>query len=245
LPLDVKQNRVEFTYGYEYLIPNDSYGTWQSAHVIYTRQQTPTFAYLVDLGNYWRMEDGNGSVVGLGVYKTWKPNFFTYSAVSFGTDVGYLSAYRFDTDLNFKLGNKRNYVWQIGGSYVKSHNEHSDIILDTGLVVYLSKWIFSYKLNRNQSNPGAVIAYSHNLGVEYGMEGWQWLAFTVAFGKGAYLATEGLVFPEEVEQNSFYLGTHLRRWLRPHFGITGDINYVNLQGGYDKYGTTIGIFQEF
>jgi YaiO family outer membrane protein len=183
-------------------------------------------------------------LVGGGLSKTWNPFLDTYSALSSGSSTGYLPELRIDHSFNFKLGQKRNNVLPIALTYISSHTGHQDYVVSSGIVAYRSNWVYEYKISRNQSEPGGAISYSNLLSVSHGQEGVQWLSLTMSAGKQAYLATN-LTIPEKVNHDSFYADIHFRHWLAKNYGITGDLSYLKLDRGYNKYGISLGVFTEF
>jgi YaiO family outer membrane protein len=151
---------------------------------------------------------------------------------------------RFDNDFNFKFGNKRNIVWTLGVTYVNYHNTHEDLILSSGITVYLQSLVTTYRIFRNRSNPGNVTSFSHLFDAAIGKEGVQWTNLTFSFGNQAYLA-DYLAKPEEVDQDSVYLVLKHRRWIKKGWGLIGDFSYFKLEDGYKKLGFSFGFFKEF
>jgi YaiO family outer membrane protein len=100
-----------------------------------------------------------------------------------------LPAFRFDNDLNFKLGQKQNIVWTVGISYVLFHNVNQDLSPSTGFTLYWKDWIGEYRIFNSHSYPGNIVSYTNLVKLGYGREKWQWTYLTVYIGKDAYLAT--------------------------------------------------------
>jgi YaiO family outer membrane protein len=238
------RNRLEASFSEEYLDPHDTYGSWSKLSLAFYRKQSDSVTFFIQGEGFWRDKDGDGVLGGAGLYKTWNPYLYTYSSFSSGSNAGYLPEIRLDHSFNFKVGPKRSTVIPIGLTYIKSHGDHEDYLVSTGVTAYLPSWIAEYAITRNQSEPGSVESYSHLISVGHGKEGEQWVFLTLSAGKQAYLATE-LLTPSEVNQNSFYASLRLRRWLRSNFGFTGEVSYFDLKSGYEKYGASFGLFTEF
>lgn len=238
-----KRHRLEANFSYEHLTPRDVYGPWKTLSIGFYNKLKSDLTYFLQLGAFSR-DEGDAGLGTLGAYKDWGSRFYTYSALSAGTNSEYLPRFRIDNDFNLKIGTKKNLVWTTGISYIRYFNVHKDLILSTGLTLYHQEWILSYRVFRNDSSPGNVISYSHLVSTGYGREGWQWTYLDFSYGKQAYLATN-LSNPEQIAQNSSYVSLKHRRWLGIDYGIFMDISYLKLEDGYEKYGFSPGIFREF
>jgi len=237
-----KKNRIEVLFSNAYLTPHEDYGSWNQLSLVYLRKEKG-FTYFVQGEGFWRQE-GDGGLVGTGIYKDWQHIMYTYTAISAGNGVDYLPEIRIDHSFNFKLGQKRNIVLPVGITYIKSPSNHEDYVFSTGAVVYLSRSVWEYKISRTQSEPGDVTSYSNLVSVSWGREGVHWWHLTCSYGQEAYLA-DYLLIPEEVRNNSLYIEIGLRKWLKEDYGIIGNINYFDLGSSYEKYGFTLGMFMEF
>ena len=237
-----KKNRIELLFSNSYLSPHDDYGSWNQLSLLYFRKEKG-FTYFVQ-GEIFRRKEGDGGLVGAGIYKDWQKTMYTYTSISSGNRVDYLPEIRIDHSFNFKLGKRRNIILPINITYIKSPNNHKDYVFSTGTVVYLSKTVWEYKISRNQSEPGSIVSYSNLVSVSWGKEGEEWWHLTCSYGQEAYLA-DYLIIPEEVRNNSLYIEIGLRKWLKENYGIIGNINYFNLKSSYEKYGFALGIFMEF
>ncbi len=239
----VKRHRLEANFSYEYLSPNGVYGSWNTLSLGFYDKPREDLTYFLQLGAFSRKE-GEALLGTIGAYKDWGDRLYTYSALSAGTRSDYLPQIRIDHDFNIKFGAIKNIVWTAGASYLRYFDVHKDIILSTGITLYLDRWIWKYRLFRNESDPGSIVSYSQLISAGYGREGWQWTYLDFSFGKQAYLATY-LASPEEVRQNSLYTSLKHRHWIGKDYGIFGDLSYLKLKEGYDKYGLSLGIFREF
>jgi YaiO family outer membrane protein len=238
-----KKNRLEAKFSYEYLTPDSVYGSRRSLLIDYHNRFRSDLSYFVQLGAFTR-DEGDAMLGSLGAYKDWGSRFYTYSALSAATNSEYLPRFRIDNDFNVKLGNKNNFVWTVGVSYIKYFDVHKDFIVSTGFTLYRGEWILSYRIFRNDSDPGDVISYSQIANVGYGREGWQWTYVDVSYGKQAYL-TSNLTSPEEVSQNAFYVNLKHRRWIQNGYGVILELGFFTLDDGYEKYTVLPGIFMEF
>jgi len=237
------QRRLEASLAYETLSPHDVYGSWKNFLLSYYVRPKAGTTLFFQLGAFSR-NTGNALLGVGGAYKDWGEMFYTYTALASGTDSAYLPQFRFDNDFNFKLGRKKNIVGTAGITYINYHDDHASFILSLGCTAYFERWITTYRIFRNRSDPGNITSYSHLVDVAFGRDGWQLTNCTFSFGKQAYLATY-LALPEEVNQNSLYLVIRHRRWLGKGLGILGDISYFKLDEGYKKFGVSIGLFKEF
>jgi YaiO family outer membrane protein len=240
---DNRSRRVEANVLYENLSPHDIYGSWSHILVSYYSSPQRGLTWFLQLGGFTR--NAGDALLGVaGAYKDWSDRFYTYSALSSGTDSAYLPKFRIDNDFNFKLGEKRNIVWTLGVIYLNYYNAHEDLILSSGITLYFQGLVTTYRIFRNRSNPGSITSLSHLIDAAYGREGWQWTNLTFSFGNQAYLA-DYLVKPEEVDQNSLYLVLKHRRWIKKDWGILGDMSFFKLEDGYNKFGLSLGFFKEF
>jgi len=238
-----RKNRLELSASYEYLHPHGDYGDWQNVTTTFFRKERPDFTWFVQLGAFAR-EEGNGGLTAAGAYKDWNESFFTYTALSAGTNSLYLPQLRIDHDFNLKIGPEKNFIWVAGATYIQYFNTHRDTILSTGLTAHFRKWVAEYRIFRNLSDPGSIVSYSHLFALGYGQDGWQWTNATFSFGKQAYLAT-ALAAPEAVNHNSVQTTLSHRRWVGKDYGVFGEISFFTLSHSYQKTGLSLGIFREF
>lgn len=236
------KHRLEIKFMWEYLVPNDIYKTWKSLYLHYYGLPSTTFNYFLHLGTVFR-EEKNDHIGIIGGSRDWSSRFYTYTALVAGTECSYLPKFRFDNDLNFKLGKKRNVVWTLGINYINYFSAARDVILSSGITLYLPKWIGEYRIYRNHSSPGGYVSYTHLFSMGYGVEKKTWTYITVSSGSQAYLALYVLM-PEEIKQSALNISFKHRQWLSRDFGLFIDLNYVGLKEGYDKYGVFWGFFLE-
>ena len=240
---EYRSQRLEASFLHESLNPHDIYGTWTNLLLSYYKSPHRGLTWFFQLGGFSR--NVGDALLGVGgAYKDWGERFYTYTAIAAGSDSVYLPKIRFDNDFNFKIGQKRNFVWTLGVTYIDYHNNHEDLILSSGITLYLPSLVSTYRIFRNRSDPGSIISFSHLIDLAYGKQGSQWTNLTFSFGNQAYLA-DYLAKPEEVNQESIYLVLKHRRWIKEGWGIIGDVSYFKLEDGYKKYGFSIGFFKAF
>ncbi len=239
-PGQLRKNVIESGYMHENL--SDKYGTWDTLNLKYTRKETG-YTYFFEIAGFARQEK-NASLFSAGIYKDWLDWLYTYSSASMGTVSDYLPSIRVDHDFNFKFGERRNFVWTVGGSIIDYHVDHRDYIISTGLAAYLGKFVGSYRLFRNISMPGSVGSFSHTFALEYGEVGNTWTSLIYSFGYQAYRATN-LASPTDVSNDSQSLTLRHRHWIKDGYGVFGETSYFNLENGYKKYGLGFGVFKEF
>jgi len=243
-PPEKKKNRIELSASYEILDPSEPYTRWKSINLSYYRIQSDTFTYFITVENLFREEGEDTTIFTLGSYKDWNKSFYTYTSISSGFDSVYAPKFRFDNDFNFKFGKEKNIVWTIGTTYIKYFDVHKDYIISTGLTWYLKNLILSYRIFRNESDPGNIHSYSHSISIESGEEKWRWLYLIFSFGHQAYTSTY-LTTPEEIRNRSYEIDLGWKKWINDNWGIFGNIGYFRLLGEYKKYNITSGIFTEF
>lgn len=243
-PPEKKKNRIELSTSYEILDPSEPYTRWKNINLSYYRIQSDTFTYFITVENLFREKGEDTTVFTLGSYKDWNKSFYTYTAVSFGSDSIYAPKFRFDNDFNFKFGEGKNIVWTVGATYIKYFDVHKDYIISTGFTLYLKNLILSYRIFRNESDPGSINSYSHSISIESGREKWRWLYLTFSFGHQAYTTTY-LTTPEEIRNRSYTIDIGWKKWINDNWGIFGNIGYFRLLGEYKKYNINSGIFTEF
>jgi len=239
----MKKNRIDVQYFYEYLSPYNIYGAWESYYIKYYRYQTPTFNFFIH-GGMVKREHKNDYIGLLGFAKDWSPRLYTYTVVAKGTISNYLPNARIDHDFNFKLGKARNFMWTIGATYIKYYVPAEDVIVSTGFVWYLPKWVLSYRLFWNHKYPGNIQSLSHLAGIEHGIDKSRWTSLTASWGSQAYLALYVLV-PEQIRQSAFNINIGHRQWFSRGFGAFIEAGYLDLDPAYRKYLLSAGLFVEF
>ena len=241
-PVDFK-NRLECTVYYEQYSPKDVYGENKSFLLDYYSMPYIGFTWFCE-GGYLSRKEGDGVLGTAGAYKDWNPWFYTYSAVSAGTNSPYLQEYRADNDFNFKVFAKKNVVLTLGGTYVKAHDEHTDTVISPGITVYMGKLILSGRYLSDTSDPGGSVSGSGLLSAGYGQEGKSWVYLNLSSGGEGYLAT--YVFPpQQVSGNVRSVEVKYRKWLKSSCGYTASASYLDLQNSYEKYLMSFGIFRNF
>jgi YaiO family outer membrane protein len=238
-----RPRRIEASFSFENLNPHETYGDWNTGNLAFYNKVSPDFTYFVQ-GSAFNRNEGNGGTGTIGAYKDWADFFYTYTAITAGTNSTYLPKFRADHDFNFKVGPNKMIVLTLGGTFIDYFNDHRDLIISGGPTLYLNRWVLQYRLFHNESNPGSIGSFSQLFSIGYGEEGLQWTYLNVSFGKQAYLATS-LATTEAIDKNSLNIAVQHRHWLGKNYGIFGDTSYFKLQEGYEKFGISLGVFYEF
>lgn len=241
----VKKSKIEVTVSNESVSPHSVYGNWKAMSLQYSHKAAPDFTWFAQYDMFSRT-GGHGNLATLGAYKDWNDSFYTYTAVSSGSNVDYLQKFRVDHNFYFKFGPEKNLVWNIGGSYITYHNDHKDKILSTGLTAYNNKWAYSFDIFRNVSSPGSVTSYTREISISYGKERQALGQLVYAYGKEAYLATD-LALPAETRNDSKLWSFSYRRWLgleRDHGYVFG-ISWFDLRDGYRSTTFSFGLFKDY
>ena len=237
-----RPRRLEASYSFDHLSPNDLYGDWHSGQLSFYNTVSPDFTYFLQ-GVLFNRNEGTGAMGIIGAYKGWTSYLYTCTSVSAGTHENYLPEIRFDHDFNFNVWPSNRINLLMGLSYLDYYDDHSGWVFSGGPMISIEKLSLHYRLFYNISNPGTITSFSHLISIGYGQEGWQWTYLNVSFGKQAYLAT--FVVPQEVNHNSLSLNLRHRHWLDKYYGIFADVSYSKLEDGYDNYGIGLGAFYEF
>lgn len=244
----VKKNKVEVTVSNESVAPHSVYGNWKAMSLQYSQKAAVDFTWFAQFDMFARnaVSGGNGNLATLGAYKDWNDSFYTYTAFSAGSKVDYLQKFRVDHNFYLKFGADKQYVWNIGGSYIDYHNDRSDKILSTGITVYDNRWSYSFDILRTVSSPGSVTSYTRQFTITQGKERQAIGELVYAYGKEAYLAADVLL-PMETRNNSKLWSFSYRRWLgleRDHGYVFG-VSYFDLQDGYRSTTFSFGLFREY
>lgn len=234
---DVLRNTIEI-YGDRNSI-NHGFGDWDSFGMRYTRQETG-YSYLFELNGYNRSEGLAGQLLAA-LYKDWGPSFYTFTSISGATNVTYVPRFRIDQDFNFKLGEKKDWVWVVGASYINYHTDAQDTIFSTGITRYLPGWMFTYRFFYNISDPGAVDSTSHLFSVDQGTWYKYMNTLTYSFGNQAFLATY-FDSPSVVDRNSWSLLFRHRHWLTKDRGFWIQVGALGVENGYDGFNVGCGLF---
>jgi len=235
--------RIEAAYSFESLDPNDVYGDWKTGILSFYDNPASGFTYYLK-GTLHSRPEGNGKLGTFGAYIDWSDSFYTYSAVTSGSNTSYLPKSRFDHDFNYKFGPQKQYMFTCGASLIDYFTDYSDLILIAGPTVYWHRFIFQYRWLHNISDPGNVTSNSHLLSIGYGEEGRQWTYINFLVGNQAYLVT--YVDRELTFDNSSYnINLTHRRWIGQDYGVFGNLEYLDLDNGYEKSGISFGVFYEF
>ena len=236
-------SRIEVSGLYEYLSPKDVYGNWGSGTLGFSQKISEDLNLISDF-SYFSRNEGSGILVAVGGYKDWSRDMFTFTSISAGTNVVITPKVRFDNDFNFKLGEKQAFILPLGFTYIWYYDLRNDVLLSTGLSVYLDSWIFTYRFFLNFSNPGTTISFSNLLSIGCGKEGEQWTYFDISYGELKSLPAN-IDSYMAISEKSLYLSFKHRSWIGSDYGVFTDLNYLNVIDLYQKYGISLGFFKEF
>lgn len=236
--------KLEAGGNYEYLSPNNTYGSWKSGFLRLYHKPTQDFTYFLESDVFSRKHEGDAMLGVLGAYKDWSQWLYTYTSLSIGSNSDYLPKYRLNQEFNFKIGEKKNIVPSIGFTYAKYYDVHKDFIIYPGITYYGEGFVITYRHFINKSSPGSVSSSSDLISFGVGQEGKHWTYLDVSYGKQAYLATY-LANPQEIGQKSLSISLTHRHWIKKDLGLFGGLNYLKLENGYEKYGFQAGVFKDF
>lgn len=239
-----RKNRIEGELTFEHFTPTAEYDSRATAFVRLHKFPKPLWNYSVGLG-YFNWENNNDLLATSTVTKDWSRRFYTQSALSLGTNSDYLPQLRIDNEFNFKLGSRLAFVLTTGITYINYHTKNEDLILSVGGTYYFPRLNLSYRYFSNRSDPGSITSNAHLISAGYGREQSRWTYLTVSFGDQAYLA-QYVGQPEQTtRQDIFRIAVNHRHWLNKKSGIYTDLNYLDLDTGYEIYGLMFGYFYEF
>lgn len=234
-----KRYLIEFYANREFI--SDGFGNWDSGGMRLTRSGEG-HAWYMELNAYNRKDgDGSAGQIVAGLYKDWTDWLYTFTSMSSGTNVDFLPRFRADQDFNFKLTEKRNIVWTLGGTFISYYNNSSDTILSTALNYYLPGWIFGGRYFYNISNPGALKSSSYSLSVDQGYWNRYMNTVIVSWGKQAYYATY-LDSPQEVKRESTSVLLRHRNWIDEDWGFWVQGGYLSIKNGYHGESLGMGLF---
>lgn len=226
---------------YDYLTPNDIYGSWTSGLASFYAKVLPSMTVFAQVGGLTRKE-GEGVLGAVGTYNLWTRWLSTYTALLMGSNSTYLPLFGLYHEFNFMFGPVA--LTLPGIAYIDYYDEHRDIVLYAGPTLFLGKWSLEYKIYRNQSEPEHVISYSHLISLGYFSDGWFGTSVAVTIGQEAYWGTY-LASPREIRENAFDITINHKQWIGLHWGLTGSLSYGKLGDFYERYGISLGFFQEF
>lgn len=239
------RSRWEISTSFEKLSPNDTTGNWKNVSLSYYRRGDHDLTWFVSADRFIRRE-GDGTLGAAGAYMDWTDNFYTFTSFSGGSNTAYLPKMRVDHDLNFKFGKENNYIWTVGGTYIKYHNEYRDYIWSTGLTAYIDRTIVSYRFFRNRSNPGAAMSNTHEYSLGIGQDKREITTLTYSTGNQAYMASY-LTAPELVDNDASTVSLNHRQWTSRNEGYFVELSKFNLKGagGYSSKAIAVGFFKEY
>jgi len=239
-----RPQRLEFSGTFEYLLPQDVYGSWDSGSISFFRQASKDLNWFIGL-DYARHDfNGTGFLGNAGAYLDWSPSFYTYSAFSAGTNTDIFAKFRIDQEFNVKVGESKEIDIPLGFTYIQSDQISNVVTLYSGFTFYLPAWLITVKAFLNYTNPGTLMSTSYLISIGNGKEGAEWNYLDLTFGDLSYLPAS-IPLANIINEHSAYLSYKHRKWLNNVFGWFSDLNYLNVVDTYQKYGVTLGFFFEF
>ncbi len=238
------QDRLELFVMYEYLDPNDDYGSWKQFNAAYYQKLPESLTLYYQLALFERSIENNAMFASIGAYKDWSPSYYTFTQIGGSPDNQYLPKIRFDHELYLKFGEEKNLVGILGMSFMEYYNGHRDRVASAGLTYYGPRYNITYRHFFNTSYPGNVTSRSDLLSIGYGEEKKQWIYLDLSYGNQAYrsILADGYT---PFDEDSADIKLSYRKWTTKNSGWFGAIGFSRLNTNYNKYLFQVGYFQEF
>jgi YaiO family outer membrane protein len=221
-----------------------SFGDWDSGGMRLTRSGDGNSWYVEANGYNRKKGDGGAPQMVGGVYKDWTDWLYTFTSMSTADDVDYLPSFRVDQDFNFKLGEKKAWIWTVGATYIDYHTGSSDTIYSTGLSWYLPGWVLGYRFFYNISDPGSYTSSSHSVSIDQGYWYRYMNTLIVSWGNQAYMATY-LDSPASVQRDSQSVLLRHRHWIADDWGLWVQGGVLRVSNAYDGTSLGAGVFFYF
>ena len=161
--------------------------------------------------------------------------------MSGATNVDYVPKFRIDHDFNFKLGEKKNWVWTLGFTYIDYFTPNTDTIYSTALTWYGQGIIAVYRFFYNISDPGGLSSTSHSFSIDQGYWYKYMNTLIVSWGNQAYMAMY-LDNPSAVARDSWSVLLRHRRWLKEDRGFWVQMGALGIRDGYNGFSFGLGWF---
>lgn len=184
---------------------------------------------------------GVGGVIGN--THVWSDRWFSQVSAGGGTGDFVLPRFRGDASLSRKWLASRSLVTSLGGTYVRSADEHHDQALVGSVIVYPADRLVAEVGGRiNWSYPGSIRSQRGFAAVTAGEQGKRYVALRVTGGTEGYQQTGPSSSLTEFASQEASLSW--RQWLGSRWGGT-----VMLEGYhnpfYTRTGVTVGVFYEW
>lgn len=240
----VGQDLQEIFFIYEYLDPNDTYGSWKQITTSYYKKLPDNLTLYYHLGLSQRTIEGNGLYLAIGAYKDWSDSLYTLSQIGASPKNEYLASLRLDHEFYYKLGEKKQWVAILGLSHINYHNGFDDWIISMGMTYYAPNYNITYRHFSNKSSPGGNTSSADLVSMGYGKEKEQWIYLDISLGNQAYQSSLGGNFVP-FDEDAIDVKVTYRKWTDKNSGWFSSIGYFNLNDNYDKYLFKFGFFKEF
>jgi len=235
----VPTGTIESSVAYDYLTPEDEHTDWFSTDLRYTTHFSPRNTFTLAGGGSVR--DEKFGWLQAGIYHDWSSRFYTYTGVTTSSSSKWMGRWRFDNDLNYKLGPERQYILTFGQTAILYPDDKEDYILSVGGIWYRKHFILDYRHFFTRSDPGEVWSDSDRLSLGFGTMGKSWTTVTASMGNQSYLALGGLL---EVDQDVYSISVMEQLWLKENCGLKIGAGYQKVEEGFEKYNISLGWFHE-
>jgi YaiO family outer membrane protein len=235
--IDYPQRNAELNLSYNYLMPAVDYSDWKGAEARYSHRFDAKNALAFTLGGSQR--DQTFAYLSAGIYRDWLPRFYTYSSLGTASHTMWMSKFRVDNELNYKMGKLKQYILTSGQSVIYTSKLKQDYIISMGGVIYMPHWVIDGKYFFNRSDPDQIWSNTTRISLSAGTQKKTWTTLSLAIGAQAYQGSVGNI-PVDQKVQSIDLGQLI--WLNPEQGIKLGAGYQKVVDAYDKYEARIGYF---
>lgn len=236
------KNTMEFGVGTDHV--SDGFGHWSYGRMKYTHAGKKLCWFLNTDYMYREKLGGFAFVPSAGIYCDCTKWFYVYSSISSATRSEYAPWIRGDVDLNFKVGKKKSLVLTLGGSGMDYYTEQSIWIAAAGMTWYHPGIILSGRFMYNICNPGTNGSCTYLFSMDQGYMGRYMNTLSVSYGNQSYLITS-VDTPFHVERDAFSIYLRHRNWIRPEWGVQGQVGYSKVRDAYWTVGCYLGFFFHF
>lgn len=236
--------RIEASFAVDFLIPFDTYGTWETLMVGFFHTPIPNLTYYFKIGAMWQKTKGVG-YLGAGVYIDWTYFLTTITEISTGLYAQFYPVLTAHHEFNFHILEDPGLSLILGVTYIQSKKNikttNRTLIPQAGLALTLDKWVLEYRLSVDIAFPGTHVGLAHLLSVNYGEDGKYQCYLTVHGGKSSYLEEIGT---DQEKVNNTFVGASVghRHWIKRNWGLFGEARYLWLKDDYSLIGFMFGGF---
>jgi YaiO family outer membrane protein len=241
-PEDPTKNRIDLQTAYSYRSPVEDYGRIYEGIVTWTHQHTPNLSWIASLAMYSRLE-GEGALLAATDYYNWTERMYTTTAIALGTNSSYLPRFRIDQFFNYKFREAKNFILQMGFTYIDFYEQRNTEALMPGFIYYGNKWIAAYNYFAVWNHPGNKTCSSHKGSLIIGEENKSWLTLDAFYGCDAYLLTNE-VLPQGVDRTTWGGSVNYRKWTKNHWGFVVEGGFYYIEAPCRQYRLLLGIFRD-